>query len=140
MLAHHLTVHGWSIPVPTQFLCLIPQSVHLVSSLPSQVQELDLSSLQSVRRFAEAWRAARRPLHVLVNNAGIFAMSAVRFSFLESWKVCSSYAVSRVAWLCTERNFANSLVHQCPLKSALTPNCCPHSACASVSAATVSSC
>ncbi|PRW61076.1 short-chain dehydrogenase reductase SDR [Chlorella sorokiniana] len=43
-----------------------------------EVQELDLSSLQSVRQFAQAWRSSRRPLHVLVNNAGIFAMSAAR--------------------------------------------------------------
>ena len=48
------------------------------AATPTQVQELDLSSLQSVRRFAEGWRAACRPLHALVNNAGIFAMSAVR--------------------------------------------------------------
>lgn len=30
--------------------------------------ELDLSSLTSVRRFAEAFKALRLPLHVLVNN------------------------------------------------------------------------
>lgn len=51
------------------------------------MQELDLSSLQSVRRFAEAWRAARRPLHVLVNNAGIFAMSAVRHFYLQCCEI-----------------------------------------------------
>lgn len=45
--------------------------------LSLQVMQLDLSSLQSVRDFAAAWRRSGRPLHVLVNNAGIFAMSAV---------------------------------------------------------------
>lgn len=30
--------------------------------------DLDLSSLTSVRRFAEAFKALRLPLHVLVNN------------------------------------------------------------------------
>lgn len=33
--------------------------------------DLDLSSLTSVRRFAEAFKALRLPLHVLVNNAGV---------------------------------------------------------------------
>lgn len=31
---------------------------------------LDLESLASVRSFAAAWEASKRPLHVLVNNAG----------------------------------------------------------------------
>lgn len=43
-----------------------------------QVMQLDLSSLQSVRQFAASFRARGLPLHVLVNNAGIFAMSAAR--------------------------------------------------------------
>lgn len=54
---------------------------------------LDLSSLQSVRDFAAAWRAAKRPLHVLVNNAGIFAMGAVSASGLCGlWPVWASAA------------------------------------------------
>jgi NAD(P)-dependent dehydrogenase (short-subunit alcohol dehydrogenase family) len=40
--------------------------------------ELDLSSLQSVRRFAAAWERRGLPLHCLVNNAGVFAMGAAR--------------------------------------------------------------
>ena len=36
--------------------------------------ELDLLSLDSVARFADAWNARLGPLHVLINNAGIFAM------------------------------------------------------------------
>ncbi|WZZ67030.1 hypothetical protein YC2023_078400 [Brassica napus] len=36
--------------------------------------ELDLLSLDSVARFAGAWNARLGPLHVLINNAGIFAM------------------------------------------------------------------
>jgi NAD(P)-dependent dehydrogenase (short-subunit alcohol dehydrogenase family) len=43
-----------------------------------EVMELDLNSLASVRAFASAWIARGLPLHVLVNNAGIFAMSAPR--------------------------------------------------------------
>lgn len=40
------------------------------------VEQLDLASLQSVRAFAARW--GDRPLHVLVNNAGIYAMGAPR--------------------------------------------------------------
>lgn len=45
-----------------------------------EVMELDLSSLTSVRKFAAAWTAEKqnRPLHILINNAGIFSMSAPR--------------------------------------------------------------
>ncbi|WP_423824215.1 SDR family NAD(P)-dependent oxidoreductase [Salinisphaera sp. SPP-AMP-43] len=35
------------------------------------VQPLNLSDLQSVRRFVEAWN---RPIHALINNAGIMAL------------------------------------------------------------------
>ena len=35
-----------------------------------QVALLDVASLESVRSFAEAW--GERPLHLLINNAGIF--------------------------------------------------------------------
>ncbi|KAG7674068.1 putative Dehydrogenase/reductase SDR family member FEY [Nannochloris sp. 'desiccata'] len=46
-----------------------------------EVMELDLSSLQSVRNFATAWftENSNRPVHILINNAGIFSMSAPRF-------------------------------------------------------------
>lgn len=40
--------------------------------------QLDLSSLQSVRSFAAAFCARGLPLHVLINNAGVFAMSAAQ--------------------------------------------------------------
>ncbi|KAL5749265.1 hypothetical protein ACOSP7_023868 [Xanthoceras sorbifolium] len=39
-----------------------------------EVMELDLLSLDSVVRFAEAWNARLGPLHVLINNAGIFTI------------------------------------------------------------------
>lgn len=35
-----------------------------------EVQQLDVSSVQSVRAFAAAWDASGKPLHILVNNAG----------------------------------------------------------------------
>jgi NAD(P)-dependent dehydrogenase (short-subunit alcohol dehydrogenase family) len=37
-----------------------------------EVNLLDLASLRSVRDFVERWQ--QRPLHVLVNNAGMFNM------------------------------------------------------------------
>lgn len=37
-----------------------------------EVNLLDLSSLDSVRAFVQRWQ--QRPLHVLVNNAGLFNM------------------------------------------------------------------
>jgi NAD(P)-dependent dehydrogenase (short-subunit alcohol dehydrogenase family) len=43
-----------------------------------EVMALDLSSLASVRRFGAAWAARGLPLHALLNNAGLFAMSAPR--------------------------------------------------------------
>lgn len=39
-----------------------------------EVMELDLLSLESVVRFAEAFNARLGPLNVLINNAGIFAI------------------------------------------------------------------
>ncbi|KAL5207363.1 hypothetical protein ABZP36_031798 [Zizania latifolia] len=42
--------------------------------LNAEVMELDLLSLDSVAKFADAWNARMAPLHVLINNAGIFSM------------------------------------------------------------------
>ncbi|CDO98578.1 unnamed protein product [Coffea canephora] len=39
-----------------------------------EVMELDLLSLESVVRFAEAYNARLGPLHALINNAGIFSI------------------------------------------------------------------
>ena len=43
--------------------------------LDCEVMHLDLDSLRSVRAFAEAFLATDRPLHCLLNNAGVFDMS-----------------------------------------------------------------
>ncbi|KAK4766360.1 hypothetical protein SAY87_008002 [Trapa incisa] len=43
-------------------------------SLDIEVMELDLLSLDSVARFSEAWNVQMKPLHVLINNAGIFSI------------------------------------------------------------------
>ena len=43
-----------------------------------EVIQLDLASLTSVRAFATSWKQTSRPIHVLVNNAGIFSMASTR--------------------------------------------------------------
>ncbi|KAL0710315.1 hypothetical protein Bca4012_017293 [Brassica carinata] len=46
-----------------------------------QAMELDLLSLDSVVKFSNAWNARLVPLHVLINNAGMFCMGgAQKFS------------------------------------------------------------
>eukprot|EP00878_Enallax_costatus_P045903 GHUV01055435.1.p2 GENE.GHUV01055435.1~~GHUV01055435.1.p2 ORF type:complete len:104 (-),score=33.88 GHUV01055435.1:289-600(-) len=39
-----------------------------------EVSLLDLASLESVRQFVQRWEQQHRPLHVLINNAGMFNM------------------------------------------------------------------
>lgn len=39
-----------------------------------EVMVLDLASLASIRSFAEAFKSQQRPLHALVNNAGVMAL------------------------------------------------------------------
>ena len=53
----------------------VPHEVRLSHST-TQVEQLDLASLRSVRAFAERWRRRKAPLHVLVNNAGMFSMGS----------------------------------------------------------------
>ncbi|KIZ02344.1 hypothetical protein MNEG_5614 [Monoraphidium neglectum] len=43
-----------------------------------EIMLLDLNSLESVRAFVAAWEARGRPLHLLINNAGLFHMGAGR--------------------------------------------------------------
>lgn len=43
-----------------------------------EVMLLDLDSLESVRRFVAEWERSGRPLHALINNAGVFFMGVAR--------------------------------------------------------------
>ncbi|GAX83873.1 hypothetical protein CEUSTIGMA_g11298.t1 [Chlamydomonas eustigma] len=43
-----------------------------------EVWKVDLSSLKSVREFSQKWESQKRPLHILINNAGIMSMGAAR--------------------------------------------------------------
>ena len=51
-----------------------------------QVMHLDLSSLASVRSFSAAWAATGQPCHILINNAGIFSMSAPRCETVQGFE------------------------------------------------------
>ncbi|KAE9453982.1 hypothetical protein C3L33_14141, partial [Rhododendron williamsianum] len=44
-----------------------------------EVMEVDLLSLDSVVKFAEAWNARSAPLHALINNAGIFSIGVISY-------------------------------------------------------------
>ncbi|KAG6420917.1 hypothetical protein SASPL_117462 [Salvia splendens] len=46
-----------------------------------EVMELDLLSLESVARFAEAWNARSGRLHALINNAGIFSIGGLYMNY-----------------------------------------------------------
>lgn len=44
----------------------------------TQVWLLDLASLKSVREFGAKWEKEQRPLHILINNAGIYNIAGTR--------------------------------------------------------------
>jgi NAD(P)-dependent dehydrogenase (short-subunit alcohol dehydrogenase family) len=44
------------------------------------IMQLDLGDLDSVRSFAEKYKASGKPLHVLINNAGIMALPKREFT------------------------------------------------------------
>ncbi|CAJ2667182.1 unnamed protein product [Trifolium pratense] len=50
------------------------ESAGLGIALNVEAMTVDLLSLDSVAKFAEAWNARAAPLHVLINNAGIFSI------------------------------------------------------------------
>ena len=45
-----------------------------VPSAAVELAELDVASLESIRRFAESFAARRQPLDLLINNAGVMAL------------------------------------------------------------------
>lgn len=40
-----------------------------------EVSLLDLASLESVRSFVQRWEQRQRPVHILINNAGLFNLA-----------------------------------------------------------------
>ena len=68
----------WTCPIALlhMVLCIRPHPPCRPACM--QVRLLDLSSLASVRQFAAAWEAEQRPLHILVNNAGVYTIGGGR--------------------------------------------------------------
>ena len=65
------------VPQVTALLSAWLATACLPSGTPAlwhpQVELMDVASLSSVKQFAERWDASKRPLHVLINNAGIMS-------------------------------------------------------------------
>jgi NAD(P)-dependent dehydrogenase (short-subunit alcohol dehydrogenase family) len=64
------------------FCDLAADYLTLLLNILLKVMELDLISLDSVVKFADAWNARMAPLHVLINNAGIFTIGGVLPDYL----------------------------------------------------------
>ena len=62
---------------------------HGNSKPQAEVMLLDVSSLQSVRSFVQRWNQQQRPLHCLINNAGIFDIGGSKPDCLLSPCCCS---------------------------------------------------
>ena len=58
---------------------------------------LDVASLASVTDFARRWDASGRPLHVLINNAGVMSFGCARFSRTAGGQPALSHAWPRHA-------------------------------------------
>jgi NAD(P)-dependent dehydrogenase (short-subunit alcohol dehydrogenase family) len=74
----------------------------------AEVAELDLASLDSVRRFADAELARQRPLHVLINNAGVMALpqrtlTPDGFEMQFGTNVLGHFALTGLLWPALER-------------------------------------
>ncbi|GMN27228.1 hypothetical protein TIFTF001_001556 [Ficus carica] len=62
------------------------EDAHQGRSLNVTVMELDLISLSSVRQFAVEWNQHLKPLHILINNAGILRMGEARtIGYMTMW-------------------------------------------------------
>ncbi|WZY81389.1 hypothetical protein YC2023_027773 [Brassica napus] len=74
--AAHELIQQWQ----TKYYCSgkrLPLNIQVKSDfffVCNKAMELDLLSLNSVIRFSNAWNARLSPLHVLINNAGMFSM------------------------------------------------------------------
>lgn len=63
------------------------------SLLRWQVAQLDVASIASIRSFATQW--GKRPLHVLINNAGLFTIGGRSFLADLSWFGCQACCVQQ---------------------------------------------
>ena len=77
-----------------------------LAGLPSvEVAEMDLADLESVRAFVRTWLESGRPLHGLVNNAGIMACPLARVG--PGWE--SQFAVNHLGHFELARRLEPSL-------------------------------
>lgn len=66
-----LAVYGhWASPIAAHPLELSPTVLHTLTACRCTPQ-LDLASFDSIRKFADSFKALGRPVHILVNNAGV---------------------------------------------------------------------
>lgn len=91
--------------------------------------ELDLLSLDSVVRFSNLWNARLSPLHVLINNAGIFAMGGwfIIAFYLSSFELMVHLTLSSVCSLINEpwiATLTETHIEEIPIKLLLTLICC----------------
>lgn len=74
-----LAKHGANVVIASRDATRAQQALQTIkTSNPEaqvEVMQLDLASLASVREFAEQYKRLNRPLHILINNAGIMACS-----------------------------------------------------------------
>ncbi len=63
---------GAAVVVPARRLDVAQEAVRSIDG-QVEVTTMDLADLGSVRRFAEAFEGSGRPLHLLINNAGVMA-------------------------------------------------------------------
>ncbi|HMF53746.1 MAG TPA: oxidoreductase [Edaphobacter sp.] len=74
----------------------------------AEVAQLDLASLASVRKFAAQELGRRRPLHVLINNAGVMALpqrtlTADGFEMQFGTNVLGHFALTGLLWPALEQ-------------------------------------
>lgn len=79
----------------------------------AEVATLDLASLDSVRSFAAQELARQRPLHVLINNAGVMAvpqrtLTPDGFEVQFGTNVLGHFALTGLLWPAIERTAASS--------------------------------
>ena len=78
---------------------------HGNSKPQAEVMLLDVSSLQSVRNFAQHWNQQQRPLHCLINNAGIFNIGGSKDASQSATSVVYSHLINSWCTLtCTSRH------------------------------------
>ncbi len=93
----HVTVPARSVEKAREALAKVPGDI--------AIAEMDLADLDSVRAFARAWTESGRPLHGLVNNAGVMASPLQRVG--KGWE--SQFAICHLGHFELTRGLEKSL-------------------------------